>query len=182
MSSSPAYRVSLVAAFTASAVALRALKHFAVGSLPLFNAPAVFTLVAASLFGYSVGSLVGLLSFAVSDAIFGFGYWTLFDGAIMAAVGAAAATIMRWPCSKLRVFAASLALTSIYDVASSVAFWLVPYGFDVRQAVAMALLGLFIPAGGGTLYAVGPVQELVTAAAVSAILPACSRALKGYVP
>lgn len=181
MPASSARRIAVIATLTASAVGLRLIKHVAVGPLPFLNAPAVFTFVGSAIFGLAVGSSVGLVSFLVSDVIFGLGYWTLINGAIMAMIGALAALTMRWPCGVARIFATSLALSFLYDVTSSVAFYLVLFDFDIYRAAIIALLGLFIPAGGGYLYAVGPIQELATAMLTSTILPVIPRSLKTYI-
>lgn len=158
-----AKRVALTSTFTALAVALRLAKHMVAGPFQFINFPLSIAMVAAYVGGSWVGAAVGFLSFIASDLLIWLGPWTPINASLAAAIawlwgfaaGSARSRIVNFVLAYLSTFA--------YDVLSSVLGYLV-YLPSASSALALALLGLFLPVGGGWLIGVGPVTEFFTAA------------------
>jgi energy-coupling factor transport system substrate-specific component len=74
----------------------------------------------------------------------------------------------RNPC-RLELLAVTLMLTFTYDILTSILLYAI--FMPLQEAVIMGLIGLFLPAMGGTLYAMGPIVEVSTAILVSILLP-----------
>lgn len=168
-------QVALISTFTALGVAMRIAKHAAVGALQFFNAPLCVAMVAGWMAGPGAGALTGFLTFLLSDMLIWLGPWTPINGALAAALGAAW-SLLRRDHSRTSLFVAAFLTTFAYDIASSVLGYLIylPAG-GLSAAVTLALIGLFLPAGGGWLVGVGPITESVTAAVTVAIIEAIRR-------
>ena len=158
-----AKRVALISTFTALAVALRLLKHAVAGTFQFVNTPLAIAMVAAYAGGPWAGAAVGALSFVVSDLLIWLGPWTPINAALAAAVGWLWGFAARAARSRIALFVLAYLSTFAYDVLSSVLGYLI-YLPGASSALALALVGLFLPAGGGWMVGVGPLTEFTTAA------------------
>jgi len=162
-------RVAFIATFTALAVALRLLKHGLAGPIQFVNAPLAFAMAAAYAGGPWAGAAVGVLSFVVSDLLIWLGPWTPINAALAAAIGWLWGLAAGAARSRTTLFVLAYVSTFAYDVLSSVLGYLI-YLPSAGSALALALIGLLLPAGGGWMIGVGPITEFTTAAlAVAAI-------------
>ncbi|MCS7366788.1 MAG: ECF transporter S component [archaeon YNP-WB-062] len=163
-------QLALTANLAAIPVALRIIKHNIVGAIPIINFPVAFALISGALLGPLNGFIVGLLSFLVSDIFLGLGYWTIFTSLTCGIIGLIGGLMWRGrnPC-RLELLAVTLMLTFTYDILTSILLYAI--FMPLQEAVIMGLIGLFLPAMGGTLYAMGPIVEVSTAILVSILLP-----------
>lgn len=163
-------RIALTANLAAIPVALRIIKHNTIGTIPIINFPVAFALISGALLGPLSGFVVGILSFLVSDIFLGLGYWTIGTSLTCGLIGLISGILWRKrdPC-RLELLALTLMLTFTYDILTSILLYAL--FMPLQEAVIMGLVGLFLPAMGGTLYAMGPIVELSTSILVSILLP-----------
>ncbi len=157
-----------IGVWTALAVATRMGKHALVGPFQFVNLPLLFTMISGLVYGWRVGFGVGFLSFLVSDSLLGIGIWTLVDGIIAGAIGAA------WSKLRLRsgasLFVLSYLSCFLYDIATSWILYML-FGFPPVEAFILGLVGLFLPVAGGGVVAIGPMTEATTSFLLSILVP-----------
>ena len=170
-----AKQVALISTFTALAVALRMAKHAFVGPFQFVNFPLLTAMIASYVGGSSVGAAVGALSFVASDFLIWLGPWTPINAALAAAIGWLWGFAARSARSGIAVFVFAYLSTFAYDLLSSVLGYLI-YLPSAGSALALAIIGLFLPVGGGWLIGVGPITEFITAALTAAAIEILQRA------
>lgn len=158
-------RASFIAIMTATGAALRLMKHGLIGNIQFVNIPMAFAMLSGYLAGPIEGLVVGLLCFPVSDMFLGVGPWTAVNSSLAALTGFIWG-FLRGCRDRVELFVAAFISELFYDVLSSVALLLIN-GVQLQAAFMMGFLGLFLPAGGGFLYLVGPVTEVSTSLLVS---------------
>jgi energy-coupling factor transport system substrate-specific component len=171
-----AKRVALTSTFTALAVALRLAKHALVGPLQFVNFPLSIAMVAAFIGGSWVGAAVGAFSFVASDLLIWLGPWTPVNALLAAAIGWLWGFAARSFRSGITLFVFAYLSAFAYDLLSSVLGYLI-YLPSAGSALALALIGLFLPVSGGWLIGVGPVTEFITAALTAAAIEILQRVL-----
>ncbi|MDW7970786.1 MAG: hypothetical protein RMI53_02880 [Nitrososphaerota archaeon] len=143
------------------AVVLRLMKHYIIGPIQFVNFPAVFTFLGGIALGSLPGMTIGFASYLISDMAIGLpGPWTAINGSLMAIVGFLSGIFFR-RASKIGIGVGAFLLLLCFDILSSWILYVI-IGFDWFYALIIAIVGLFLPAGGGFLYAVGPITEAVT--------------------
>lgn len=151
--------IALVSVVSAMGVSLRLGKHAVLGSLQFFNAPLFSAMLAGYLGGPSAGLAAGVMVFTITDLVIGLGPWTLVNSILAGLIGAA------WGVVRLEgmaeVFTAAFLSSFAYDVLSSLLLYAAFY-YDLWTALLYALVGLYMPVGGGYLVGVGPLTEFVT--------------------
>jgi len=163
-----ARKIALTANLTATAVALRFIKHGLMGPLQFINIPGIFALTAGTLLGPLTGFLVSVLIFLTSDFFLGFGPWSIVTSSMCGVIGGIAGLLWRKRAtSRVEVLIISFILFLIYDVSTSFLLY-IPL-MSPMEALIMGIIGLFTPVMGGGLYAVGPITEL-SSSIVSSIL------------
>lgn len=161
--------IAQVSLLIATGVTLRILKHLLVGPIQFINLPLSLTMIAGYLTGSIAGLVVGVGTFILSDLLLGLGPWTLYDSLISGVIGYLWGFLRRVECGVI-LFVASYLSVLAYDILTSVAFYFIFMSTsDIYTVFVIALLGLFIPVFGGSLYAVGPVTEVLTAILTSTI-------------
>ena len=171
-----AKQVALTSTFTALAVALRLAKHAFVGPFQFINFPLLAAMVASYVGGSWVGAAVGALSFLASDLLIWLGPWTPINALLAAAIGLLWGLAARSVRSGITLFVFAYLSVFAYDLFSSVLGYLL-YLPSAGSALTLALLGLFLPIGGGWLIGVGPVTEFITAALTTAAIALLRRML-----
>ncbi|RLE74531.1 MAG: hypothetical protein DRJ56_07345 [Thermoprotei archaeon] len=162
--------VAVTSVLTGSAVTFRLLKHAVAGPVQFVNLPLSMAMVAGYLAGPASGFTVGLASFVLSDMLLGLGVWTIYDALASALVGMAWGYLRGVECGAT-LFTLSYLSALAYDLATSVAFYSTFMGAASPLTVlAVAVTGLFVPVAGGSLYAVGPVTEALTALLTSVVV------------
>ncbi len=175
--------ISYTAIMIALAISLRILKHALVGPFQFVNFPGVFTILAGVTFGPVTGMVVGFASYLLSDMMIGLpGLWTAVNAPLMAVVGAVSGLIWGWRnklhISKIGLGISTYVMMFAFDVLASWILWAL-IGYDWVTALVVSMIGLFIPAGGGFLFAVGPITEAVTAILVVTLVFALARGTQG---
>lgn len=167
-------KLTYTAITIALAVTLRLIKYSLFGSIQFVNFPAVFTIVGSSLLGPSSGLVIGSTSYILSDIMIGLpGPWTVVNAFLMGLVGFLSGLI--WgrknvkQISRLGLAVGTYMMLLAFDITNSWAL-LVLLGFDWFSALIIGIVGLFLPAAGGYLYAVGPITEAMTAVLVVTIV------------
>lgn len=167
-------RITYTAIVIALAVTLRLIKHSILGLIQFINFPAVFTIVGGSLLGPSSGLVTGIASYIISDIMIGLpGPWTFVNALLMGGVGLLTGLI--WgrnnakKISKLGLAVGTYITLLAFDISNSWAL-LMLMGFDWFSALIIGIVGLFLPAAGGYLYAVGPITEATTTVLVVTIV------------
>ncbi len=168
------YQISLIAILTSLGVTLRLLKHVFVGPLQFINFPLIVTLVAGYIGGKIVGLLVGLLSFFISDLFLSVGPWTIYNSIVSALLGVTWSLIRR---INDRIFLFIIAYLSafVYDIITSILFYLTFLNCHLFEAFILAIVGLFLPIMGGYIYCIGPITELSTATLVVLLIRSLER-------
>ncbi len=169
--------MALASLFTGAAVALRYAKNALTG-VQFINIPLAMAYTAAWLGGPRLGFLVASASYLISDMLIMPGPWTPVDAGLAGAAALAfglAARRLRGIELAVAAFLATLA----YDVASSSLLYMI-FGVPPAEAVAMGIVGLFLPVMGGGLIGVGPVTEAATALLAVGVIEGVERRGVGY--
>ncbi|MHA1238348.1 MAG: hypothetical protein ACTSSJ_03765 [Candidatus Odinarchaeia archaeon] len=175
-------KITLTAILTSLGIALRIFKHIIIGPIQIVNLPAVVTLIGAFILGATSAAFIGLTTFILSDFLLAYaGPWTAVTSICMATTGLLAGIVLKGKkfednINKMQLFLYITLLLFINDVASSFGGYLV-LGFSPEIALVTSLIGLFIPAGGGFLFGIGPITEFSTAALVIFSIPLIRKAL-----
>lgn len=161
--------ITLIANLTATAVALRIIKHTIIGPFQFINFPCAFSVIAGIMLGPINGLITGMLTFIVSDIFLGLGPWTFITSTLSGIIGLISGLIWKTKkISKIEVLILSYLLFLIYDITSSFLLYL-PF-MPPTEAFTIGIIGLFLPIMGGYLYAVGPITEFSTAMITSIII------------
>jgi len=166
--------VATAGMMTSLSIAMRLMKHLAIGATQVINFPFMFTLI-ASAESPLAGLLTGIMSYAVSDVLFGIGPWTAVNSALCGLIGFAWGYVR----SENPSFLFPLSLTSefLFDVANSSILYVI-FGLRPLEALITGIIGLFLPVMGGTMIAIGPITEISTSLCVAIIRPKAQRVLK----
>jgi len=148
-------------------VALRLLKHAVAGTFQFVNAP-LAAMVAAYAGGPWAAPPWALSPFSLSDLLIWLGPWTPINALLAAAVGWLWGLAARAARSRIALFVLAYLSTFAYDVLSSVLGYLI-YLPGASSALALALVGLFLPAGGGWMVGVGPSRSSPRPRSLSAV-------------
>ncbi len=162
---------ALVAIFTSVAVTLRILKHLIAGTFQFFNPMLFSAYLACELGGVMPAAMVAFFSYVLSDAMIGVGPWTVATSTT-AAVAAAIYYLLKkvFPSSDMySLLLRAYLATFFYDVMSSVLTYIV-LGQPLETALVLAILGLFIPVGGGYMIGIGPLTEFTTSLAFAMVM------------
>lgn len=172
-------KITYTATVIALAITLRLIKYQLFGPIQFVNFPAVFTILGGALFGPSSGLAVGIASYLLSDMIIGPpGPWTFVNSLLMGGVGIMSGLI--WgrknarAKSKLGLGVGTYLILLLFDVTNSWILYML-FGFDWFSALLIGIVGLFLPTGGGWMYAVGPVTEAATAILVVTLVSLLKR-------
>ncbi|MHA1754477.1 MAG: ECF transporter S component [Candidatus Odinarchaeia archaeon] len=171
-------RMVLTAIFTSLSVALRVFKHLIIGPVQVINLPAVICFITALEIGAIPGFTVGFLSFLISDLLLGFGIWTFVTASFMGLIGGILGLFKEKFKGKLLLFMVLFIFLFLNDVGTSVLLYII-IGFQPLDALVVGLIGLFLPAGGGYMFAVGPITEISTSILVVLSIPLIHNALNG---
>lgn len=166
----PSRVASRVGMWVSLSVFTRLAKHTLIGPMQLINLPLLFTMLAGYFDGMLAGFAVGFLSFLLSDSFLGIGIWTLADGFIAGLVGSLARVLrgamgIRWKI----LFVSSYLLTLFYDILTSWILYMT-FGLAPLHSLVIGIMGLFVPAGGGNAFMIGPTTELLTALSFSLLV------------
>ncbi|MGQ9759576.1 MAG: ECF transporter S component [Candidatus Methanomethylicaceae archaeon] len=171
-------KITYTAIVISLAVTLRLIKYQLFGPIQFINFPAVFTIVGGALFGPSSGLVVGIASYLLSDIIILPGPWTLVNSTLMGGVGALSGLLWgmnsQRTISKLGLGVGTYLMLLAFDITNSWALFAL-IGFDWVSALWIGIIGLFLPAAGGFMYAVGPITEATTAILVVTIVTILKR-------
>ncbi|RLF04787.1 MAG: hypothetical protein DRJ64_06415 [Thermoprotei archaeon] len=173
-----ARKIAVISIFSSLAAALRIFKHMVFGSFQFINIPLSFVFLTSYFFGGITGTLVGFLSFAVSDALLGFGLWTITNSAISGLLSLPI-SLLKKVKSKTLLFVMFYILTFIYDILSSLILYVI-LGIPLRTALAFSVIGLFLPIQGGYMIGVGPITEFSTALLTILLIYSVERRLASY--
>ena len=165
----PSYVTSRIGIWVSLSVLARIAKHLLIGPMQVINLPLIFAMVAGYLDGTLYGFIVGFLSFLISDSFLGIGIWTFVDGLIAGLVGTVSGTIRGRDFCLWELSVISYLLTFTYDVLTSCLLYMA-FGLDPLISLITGLLGLFIPAGGGSAFMIGPITETITALTFSILV------------
>ena len=175
--------ITLAAMLSALGVVFRVAKNLAIPQSQFVNLPLLFAFVGSHLGGPSAGFLVAALAYLISDLLILPGVWTLADaflGGLAAAlfgfISRGLASVEHRLAAALLRFIAAFLLCFFFDVTSSAVLY-VALGLPLRVAIAMGIVGLFLPVMGGSLLGVGPITEFTTALLSALIVEKVSRAL-----
>jgi energy-coupling factor transport system substrate-specific component len=159
--------VATVGMMTALSVAMRVVKHLIIGAVQVINFPFMFTLIASSI-SPCAGLLTGIMSYAVSDVLFGIGPWTAVNSALCGIIG----LIWGYIRTERRelLFLLSFLSEFIFDIANSSILYML-FGLSPIQALIVGLIGLFLPVMGGSIFLIGPMTEVTTSLGVALIRP-----------
>lgn len=166
-------RITYVSMMIALAVVLRLMKHLILGSLQFINFPAIFTILGGVLLGPIAGMTIGFASYLISDMFLLPGLWTVVNSFLMAGVGLLCGVFLK-NASKAGIGIGAFLLMFCFDVMNSWLLYII-VGFDWFYAFMIAIIGLFLPAGGGFLYGVGPITEAVTILVALGLINAIKR-------
>lgn len=166
-------KIAYTSLMIALAVALRLIKYSLFGNLQFVNFPGIFTIVSGIFFGPVTGTVVGFSSYLLSDMLIGMpGPWTVVNMLFMGSLGMLSGLLWnrknRSGISKFGVGIGTYIMMLGFDIMTSVLL-LVVMQYPLQLAFITGILGLFVPVGGGYMYAIGPVTELTTAILVVAI-------------
>ena len=161
-------RISLIAVLTGLGVAFRVSKN-AITQIQFINIPLAFTMVGGYLGGPLVGGTVGLFTFIISDFVILPGPWTVVDSLLASVIGVLWGSIRRFVSGRLQIFIAAFFSELLYDIVSSVILYIV-IGMDVMKALAIGIVGLFLPVCGGFIFGIGPMTEISTALLSSLVI------------
>jgi len=175
-------KITYTAILIALAVSLRLIKYALFGPMQFVNFPGIFTLISGVLFGPVTGITVGFASYVFSDILIGLpGPWTVVNSFFMAVLGLASGLIWsrkdKTKISKAGLGIGAFVLMFAFDITSS---WLllITMGVEWFTALVIGLIGLFLPASGGFLIAVGPLTEGTTAVLTVMLVHALVRGIK----
>lgn len=166
-------RITYTSMMVALAVALRLMKHLILGSLQFINFPAIFTILGGVLLGPIPGMVIGFASYLISDMFILPGLWTVVNSFLMAGVGFLCGIFLR-KASKIGIGIGAFLLIFCFDVMNSWLLYII-IGFDWFYAFIIAIVGLFLPAGGGFLYGIGPITEAITILVALGLINAIKR-------
>jgi len=159
---------------TALSIAMRILKHLMIGAIQVINFPFMFTLIASSI-SPCAGLLTGIMSYAVSDVLFGIGPWTLVNSALCGIIG------LIWGYIRTErgevLFFLSFLSEFMFDIANSSILYML-LGLSPIQALIIGLIGLFLPVMGGSIFLIGPMTEVTTSLGVALIRPRLKKILR----
>ena len=159
---------------TALSIAMRILKHLMIGAIQVINFPFMFTLIASSI-SPCAGLLTGIMSYAVSDVLFGIGPWTLVNSALCGIIG------LIWGYIRTErgevLFFLSFLSEFMFDIANSSILYML-LGLSPIQALIIGLIGLFLPVMGGSIFLIGPMTEVTTSLGVALIRPRLRKILR----
>lgn len=154
-------RITYIGIMITLAVVLRLMKHYIIGPIQFVNFPAVFTFLGGIILGPLPGMIIGFFSYLISDMTIGLpGPWTVINALLMAIVGLLSGIFLK-RASRVGIGVGAFLLLFCFDVLSSWMLYVI-VGFNWFYALIIAIIGLFLPAGGGFLYAVGPITEAIT--------------------
>ena len=169
LNSDPSRVVSRVGIWTSLGVFTRLAKHLLIGPMQVVNFPLVFAMLAGYLDGMLVGFSVGFLSFLISDSFLGIGLWTFVDGFFAGLMGSLAGTLRGISVNWKLTFSISYLLTLFYDILTSWVLYMA-FGLPPLQSLVIGIVGLFLPAGGGSGFMIGPITEVLTALSFSLLV------------
>jgi len=159
---------------TALSIAMRILKHLMIGAIQVINFPFMFTLIASSI-SPCAGLLTGIMSYAVSDVLFGIGPWTLVNSVLCGIIG------LIWGYIRTErgevLFLLSFLSEFMFDIANSSILYML-LGLSPIQALIIGLIGLFLPVMGGSIFLIGPMTEVTTSLGVALIRPRLKKILR----
>jgi len=158
---------------TAAAVALRIGKNWGLGPVQFINISLIFGYMSSYVFGFKEGFMVGFTSQFISDLLIFPGPWTLVTS-VSSGFFSSLSSLFRNTKDFTMYVVALFMLTLGYDVVTSTLGY-VMIGYTPLEALIVALIGLFIPAGGGWLIGVGPTTEAVTSIVASSLVKALRR-------
>lgn len=160
-----------ISMFAALGAGLRIAKHLIIGPIQFINFPYIVSSLSL-LNGLSLYSsfLIGAFSFLASDMLLGAGPWTITNS-----ISILVSLTLLLPFRKVvdRIILGVVLYLSIfiYDILSSLLGYLTFLGAsNLNLAFYLSLVGLFFPVGGGSLFMVGPITEIVTVAVVILVL------------
>lgn len=166
--------VATAGMMTSLSIAMRLMKHLAIGATQVINFPFMFTLI-ASAESPLAGLLTGIMSYAVSDVLFGIGPWTAVNSTLCGLIG------FIWGYVRSEnpgfLFPFSLVSEFLFDVANSSILYVI-FGLRPLEALITGIVGLFLPVMGGTMVAIGPITEISTSLCVAVIRPKAQKVLK----
>lgn len=166
--------IAIAGVMSALSMALRLMKHLILGAIQVVNFPFMFTLIASSA-SPCAGLLTGIMSYAVSDAFFGLGPWTLVNSALCGLFG------LIWGYVRSEnpkaLFFLSLLSQFSFDVANSSILYIL-FGLNPIQAIIIGTLGLFLPVMGGSALLIGPTTEITTSLGVALMRPRILKILR----
>ncbi len=166
--------VATAGMMTALSIAMRILKHLMIGAIQVINFPFMFTLIASSI-SPCAGLLTGIMSYAVSDVLFGIGPWTLVNSALCGIIG------LIWGYIRTErgevLFLLSFLSEFMFDIANSSILYML-LGLSPIQALIIGLIGLFLPVMGGSIFLIGPMTEVTTSLGVALIRPRLKKILR----
>lgn len=168
-------KLVLTALFASLAIVLRLFKHAVIGPVQIVNLPAAICIIAALILGAYAGLSVGVISMTVSDLILGFGLWTFVTASFLGLIGLVFGIMKELINNKFQLFSMILIALFANDVLTSAILYMV-LGFNPPLAFATGIIGLFLPAGGGYMFAVGPVTEISTSLLVVLTKPIIKKA------
>ncbi|MEM0036132.1 MAG: hypothetical protein QXU23_01195 [Candidatus Korarchaeum sp.] len=165
----PSRVASRVGIWVSLSVLTRLGKHLLIGPMQVINLPLLFTMLAGYFDGVLVGFTVGFLSFLISDSFLGIGLWTFVDGFIAGLVGSLTSIFRGVANSKRISFFLSYSLTLSYDILTSWILYMA-FGLTPLHSLIVGITGLFLPAGGGSAFMIGPITEALTALSFSLLV------------
>lgn len=165
----PSKAASRVGIWVSLAAFTRLAKHLLIGPMQVVNFPLAFAMLAGYLDGASAGFFVGFLSFLVSDSFLGIGLWTFVDGLFAGLMGSLMGALRGINASWKILFSLSYLLTLSYDILTSWVLYMA-FGLTPLHSLLMGIVGLFLPAGGGSGFMIGPITETLTALSFSLLV------------
>jgi len=152
--------LTLISLLTSLAVTLRLLKHAIVGSFQFINIPLCFVFFSSYYFGFRIASIIGILTFIISDLFLGIGIWSVTNSIIVAILSLCIVCIRKIK-SKTYLFVSFYLLSLAYDITSSLILYII-FGINFYTALIFSIIGLFMPIQGGYVIGIGPLTEIST--------------------
>lgn len=165
----------MISVFTALGLALRVAKNL-ITPIQFVNIPLLFAFVTAFLAGPPAGFFSAMLIYLLSDLVILPGVWTVVNMLLGGLTAAAFGTLSRMIKAFEYRFTLAFLLCFLFDVVSSALLYMI-FGVPLLQAIAIGLVGLFLPVMGGYLIGVGPLTEFTTAFLTAALIEKLSRSL-----
>ena len=165
--------ITLTSIMASLAVVLRMIKHSMLGPIQVINLMAVITIITALILGAKSGGAVAIMSYIISDFFLGFGPWTLVNAFFLALVGLTVGFFWHKKPNPqtVEMMIILYMLLFLNDIATSTFGLNLWAGVPLDIAFVAGLVGLFLPASGGFLIAIGPVTEFSSALAATLLYP-----------